>query len=212
MRSQLRQHFLVVGALMQFTGLVLLSRADPVTVAIAVANSTGDAPPGLSMATPSPAAGRSGLPLDRVRSQLQRGQERNHPGIVGAACPSAFPHTDHSLSNAIGDQKGGRASPIASPASGSSWFEDFREAGIARARMPFEPPGERFTQRTREVGEMATDSRPPMPVLDFTQIGPQVGERFPDATLPDQLGNPINLHEHRNGRKALVVFHRSAGW
>ncbi len=59
---------------------------------------------------------------------------------------------------------------------------------------------------------MTTDARPPLPVLDFDQIGPQVGERFPDITLPDQNGNPVNLHDHRDGRKGLIVFHRSAGW
>lgn len=57
-----------------------------------------------------------------------------------------------------------------------------------------------------------TDTRPPVPQLDFDQIGPQVGARFPDFTLPDQSGEPVNLHEHRNGRKGLIVFHRSAGW
>jgi len=56
------------------------------------------------------------------------------------------------------------------------------------------------------------DVRPQLPVLDFDQIGPNVGERFPDVTLPDQSDRPVNLHGHRNGRKALIVFHRSAGW
>lgn len=51
-----------------------------------------------------------------------------------------------------------------------------------------------------------------MPVLDFDQIGPNVGERFPDITLPDQFGSPVNLQEHRGDRKGLVVFHRSASW
>jgi peroxiredoxin len=51
-----------------------------------------------------------------------------------------------------------------------------------------------------------------MPVLDFDQIGPNVGERFPDITLPDQSGSPVNLQEHRGDRKGLVVFHRSASW
>ena len=48
--------------------------------------------------------------------------------------------------------------------------------------------------------------------IDFTKIGPAVGERFPDIILPDQRGQPVNLHQARNGRRALVVFHRSAGW
>jgi hypothetical protein len=48
--------------------------------------------------------------------------------------------------------------------------------------------------------------------VDFAQIGPQVGEPFPDMVLPDQHGDPIDLHEHRAGRRAIVAFHRSADW
>jgi hypothetical protein len=49
-------------------------------------------------------------------------------------------------------------------------------------------------------------------VPDFDRMGPRVGDRFPDLVLPDQRGLPIDLHEARAGRKALVVFYRSAGW
>ena len=48
--------------------------------------------------------------------------------------------------------------------------------------------------------------------IDFSKIGPAVGERFPDVILPDQNGTTVNLHQARGGRRALVVFHRSAGW
>ena len=48
--------------------------------------------------------------------------------------------------------------------------------------------------------------------IDFTTLGPAVGERFPDVILPDQHGQRINLHQARNGRRALVVFYRSASW
>jgi len=41
---------------------------------------------------------------------------------------------------------------------------------------------------------------------------PKVGERFPDLTLPDQSGRPVDLHAARGTRKALVVFYRSARW
>lgn len=51
-----------------------------------------------------------------------------------------------------------------------------------------------------------------LPEADFTQIGPQAGERFPDLRLPDQSGEVVDLHRHRNGRRAVVVFHRSADW
>lgn len=42
--------------------------------------------------------------------------------------------------------------------------------------------------------------------------GPAVGERLPSFTLPDQNGNQIDFHGDRRGRKAIVVFHRSAYW
>ncbi len=48
--------------------------------------------------------------------------------------------------------------------------------------------------------------------LDFATIGPAVRDRFPDVILPDQHGNSVNLHAARAARRALVVFHRSAGW
>ena len=48
--------------------------------------------------------------------------------------------------------------------------------------------------------------------IDFSHIGPAVGARFPDIVLPDQHGQPVHLHQSRAGRRALVVFHRSASW
>ena len=50
------------------------------------------------------------------------------------------------------------------------------------------------------------------PANDFTAIGPAVGERFPDLALPDQTGQAVDLHVVRGGRRALVVFYRSARW
>ena len=57
-----------------------------------------------------------------------------------------------------------------------------------------------------------TTELPPLPVVDFSRIGPAVGARFPDVVLPDQHGRMIDLHAERAGRRALVVFHRSAAW
>ncbi len=48
--------------------------------------------------------------------------------------------------------------------------------------------------------------------IDFTHIGPAVGEYFPDVSLPEQQGKLINLHQTRAGRRAVVLFHRSASW
>lgn len=48
--------------------------------------------------------------------------------------------------------------------------------------------------------------------IDFSRIGPAVGERFPDVVLPDQHGQAVDLHHARGPQRALVVFHRSAAW
>ena len=51
-----------------------------------------------------------------------------------------------------------------------------------------------------------------LPVVDFSQIGPNVGSRFPDVRLPDQTGRLVDLHALRGNRRALVVIYRSARW
>jgi peroxiredoxin len=51
-----------------------------------------------------------------------------------------------------------------------------------------------------------------LPQIDFSTVGPALGERFPDVVLPDQHGTPVDLHAARDGRRALVLFHRSADW
>jgi peroxiredoxin len=50
------------------------------------------------------------------------------------------------------------------------------------------------------------------PSTDFSTVGPQVGERFPDIMLPDQHGTLTDLHAVRGERRALIIFHRSARW
>ncbi len=57
-----------------------------------------------------------------------------------------------------------------------------------------------------------SDPRPSLPQLDFSTIGPAVGGRFPDVVLPNQHGTSVDLHRERSGRRALVLFHRSASW
>ena len=48
--------------------------------------------------------------------------------------------------------------------------------------------------------------------VDFANVGPAVGTRFPDITLPDQTGALVDLQADRESDRAIVVFHRSAGW
>ncbi len=58
---------------------------------------------------------------------------------------------------------------------------------------------------------MSTESAT-LPHVDFARVGPPVGERFPDVRLADQHGGVVDLHAARAGRRALVVFYRSASW
>lgn len=50
-----------------------------------------------------------------------------------------------------------------------------------------------------------------MPEGEFP-TGPAIGERFPDATLLNQRGEPVSLEAARAGRRGLIVFQRSARW
>lgn len=47
---------------------------------------------------------------------------------------------------------------------------------------------------------------------DYRLVGPAVGRIFPDFELPDADGKPVRLHTWRAGRRALLLFYRSAGW
>jgi len=55
-------------------------------------------------------------------------------------------------------------------------------------------------------------SPPSLPSIDFERVGPPIGARFPDLRLPDQSGGLVELHAHRRGRRAMIVFYRSARW
>jgi peroxiredoxin len=51
-----------------------------------------------------------------------------------------------------------------------------------------------------------------MTEADYRDRGPKIGEMFPNVRLPDQRGEPLDLHQHRGHRRAVVVFNRSAVW
>jgi hypothetical protein len=48
--------------------------------------------------------------------------------------------------------------------------------------------------------------------VDVTKLGPQVGERVPDFSLPDQTGRMRDLQSVMGPRGAMIVFYRSADW
>ena len=56
---------------------------------------------------------------------------------------------------------------------------------------------------------MAAQEREP---IDVSALGPQVGERVPDFSLPDQHGGVQTLQSIMGEKGAMILFHRSADW
>ena len=48
--------------------------------------------------------------------------------------------------------------------------------------------------------------------IDVASLGPQVGERIPEFSLPDQNGTVQTLESIMGEEGAMIVFHRSADW
>ena len=63
--------------------------------------------------------------------------------------------------------------------------------------------------QSRSPIDDATQGRTPM---DVASLGPQVGERVPAFSLPDQDGRVRTLESILGPNGALLLFHRSANW
>jgi len=48
--------------------------------------------------------------------------------------------------------------------------------------------------------------------IDVSALGPQVGDRVPVFSLPDQNGQLQTLESVRGPNGSLILFHRSADW
>ncbi len=48
--------------------------------------------------------------------------------------------------------------------------------------------------------------------VEVAALGPQIGERVPDFSLPDQNGQLHNLDSIRGPNGTMLLFHRSADW
>ncbi len=48
--------------------------------------------------------------------------------------------------------------------------------------------------------------------IDVSALGPQIGERVPDFSLPDQHGRIQTLESIMGENGAMILFHRSADW
>ena len=50
------------------------------------------------------------------------------------------------------------------------------------------------------------------PASDEFPTGPEIGERLPAFSLPNQQGRVVEYHADLDGSKSIVVFYRSAVW
>jgi hypothetical protein len=50
------------------------------------------------------------------------------------------------------------------------------------------------------------------PASDEFPTGPEIGERLPTFSLPNQHGRTVDFHTDRGNSKSIVVFYRSAVW
>lgn len=50
------------------------------------------------------------------------------------------------------------------------------------------------------------------PASEEFPTGPEIGDRLPEFTLPNQNGDMIDFHENRGHAKSIVVFYRSVVW
>ena len=74
------------------------------------------------------------------------------------------------------------------------------------------PESEAPIDGTTETGapiDAATQGRTP---IEVAALGPQVGERVPDFSLPDQNGRVRTLESIAGRNGAMLLFHRSADW
>ena len=63
--------------------------------------------------------------------------------------------------------------------------------------------------QSRTPIEDATQGRTP---IDVASLGPQVGDRVPAFSLPDQNGQIQTRESVLGPNGAILLFHRSAGW
>ncbi len=61
----------------------------------------------------------------------------------------------------------------------------------------------------RVDGSDEPQSRTP---IEVASLGPQIGERVPDFSLPDQNGQVRTLESILGPNGAMLLFHRSADW
>ena len=91
-------------------------------------------------------------------------------------------------------------------------------AAAAQDAVPVRPahedlePGTRTDDLGITIGMPASYPARRYPASHEFPTGPEIGERLPEFSLPDQRGRMVDYHADRGGSKSVVVFYRSAVW
>lgn len=130
-----------------------------------------------------------------MRNELSiSGRDQRRIVIYGGAAALAIAAFVWSAPMAVAQQGGAPGNKVkAAHEVAPSDMEFTDELGL-RVAVPIKHPGRRYPA-----------------TMDFP-TGPDVGERLPEFTLPNQNGEMIDFHESRDGGKSAVVFYRSAVW
>ncbi len=80
--------------------------------------------------------------------------------------------------------------------------------GVGACAPETDPPIDGALQSETAI-DAETQGRTP---IDVAALGPQVGERVPDFSLPDQNGRVRTLESIAGRNGAMLLFHRSADW
>ena len=73
-------------------------------------------------------------------------------------------------------------------------------------------PGTRTDDLGITIGMPASYPARRYPASHEFPTGPEIGERLPEFSLPNQQGRLVDYHADRGGSKSVVVFYRSAVW
>lgn len=85
------------------------------------------------------------------------------------------------------------------------------DSAMDERRFPGILPAAYLAMVTLAAGGASTQAPPP-PEVDVQALGPQVGARVPDFSLPDQSGRIRTLASLMGPKGAMLVFSRSADW
>lgn len=80
---------------------------------------------------------------------------------------------------------------------------------MTRRRRPPAGRGLIAAATTLAAGCVVNESRA---TIDIDELGPQIGERVADFTLPDQRGGLVSLDSILRPNGAILMFYRSADW